>query len=138
LKSLSKSHVGKVAALCVALAAAFAAHAPVSAAQPAAGSQVVLVSRIKVKPGAEGKFEAAIRDFYAQMRLHDPGSIANIMYRQAGAQGASDGPFGRTPPKQGVFVFYEVYADQAAAQAHPPFQGLHGRFRRPDRWEDRA
>jgi quinol monooxygenase YgiN len=104
--------------VCVALAAAIAVHAPVSAALPAAGSPVVLVSRIKVKPGAEAKFEAAIRDFYAQMRLHDPGSIANIMYRQAGPPGPGEGPFGRTPPKQGVFVFYEVYADQAAAQAH--------------------
>jgi quinol monooxygenase YgiN len=85
---------------------------------------VILISQIKVKPGAAAQFEAAVKDFYAEMRSHEPGCLANIMHSPAEPPGAAGGAFDLIPPSADTYFFYEVYADEEAAAAHPQSDGF--------------
>ena len=77
---------------------------------------VILLSRIKVRPGCEARFEAAIRTLYAAMAASEPGCLQNVMHRSLGGPPGA-GAFAAAAA--GDYVFYEVYASQAGGQAHP-------------------
>jgi quinol monooxygenase YgiN len=92
---------------------------------------VVLISRIKPKPGAGGEVEAAIGAFYLRLRAAEPGCLINVMHRAAAPPApsgtASTGAFAASDADRESLVFYEVYRDAQAARAHtstPHFHAL--------------
>lgn len=84
--------------------------------------KVVLISRIKPKPGAEREIESAIRAFYVDVRRAEPGCLVNAMHRKAGPprdpKADPTGAFALADDAPAVLVFYEVYRDQEAARQH--------------------
>ena len=97
----------------------------------ARSQKVVLISRIKPKPGAAREVEAAIGAFYLRLREVEPGCLINVMHRAAGPPGpsrtASTGAFASSDADRESLVFYEVYRDAQAARAHtstPHFHAL--------------
>jgi len=124
------------------------------AAVPAAAIQhldfnqenVILLSRIKSKPGKRDEVIEIIKAFYAQVRELEPGCLVNIMHLPAippapadtgsGAEAAPEQStaneaanaglgFKMIEPVEDTLVFYEVYRDRASANAHsntPHFQ----------------
>ena len=65
---------------------------------------IAVVATLKVKPGSEAEFEAAFAEMTAGVRAHEPG---NTLYQLARS---------RTEP--GTYKVLELYADQAAVEAH--------------------
>jgi quinol monooxygenase YgiN len=63
-----------------------------------------LVVTLKVKPGSEADFEAAMKELIPQVRANEPGCG---LYALA-----------KDPKEPGVYVMMEQYADQAALDAH--------------------
>ena len=91
--------------------------------------KVVLISRLEVRPGRGNELESAIREFYGKVRESEPGCLVNVMHRPAPAPGRREagGAFASASAQADTFVFYEVYADAAAAAGHtktPHFQAL--------------
>ena len=78
---------------------------------------VILLARIRVRPGAEAAFEAAVGELYAAMRLHESGCRANVMHRSLGGPAAHDEFAGAG--QAGAYVFHEVYETEADGRAHP-------------------
>jgi quinol monooxygenase YgiN len=80
---------------------------------------VILLSRIRIKSGAEAQFETVIRDLYGEMRRHEPGCRLNIMHRSLGGPpNGDDGDFASAEGAGGTYVFYEVYESEADGRAH--------------------
>lgn len=101
----------------------------------ARSQKVVLISRIKPKPGAAGEVAAAISAFYLQVRADEPGCLVNVMHRAAAPPGpsgtATTGAFASSDADRESLVFYEVYRDSQAARAHtgtPHFHALMARI----------
>jgi quinol monooxygenase YgiN len=72
------------------------------------------------KQGAEEALKSLILRFYDRVRVAEPGCLMNIMHQGLAESRVPSGN-GFSFPVSGrrSFVFYEVYADQQAAQAHP-------------------
>ncbi len=82
--------------------------------------RVALMSRMTAKPGREDELVALILGFYDEVRAAEPGCLNNIMHRGVGeARAPSSGMFSFPVSGRSTFIFYEVYADQDAAQRHP-------------------
>jgi quinol monooxygenase YgiN len=65
---------------------------------------VTLIARIKAKSGCENDLEAAFRDMIKKVRAAEPGCQAYVLHKA------------NQDPTQ--FVWYELYADQAAFDNH--------------------
>jgi quinol monooxygenase YgiN len=65
---------------------------------------VTVIATLKVKSGNEAKLEQAARDMIAHVKANEPGTLTYVLHRSTG------------DPTE--FVFYEVYADQAALASH--------------------
>jgi (4S)-4-hydroxy-5-phosphonooxypentane-2,3-dione isomerase len=65
---------------------------------------MTVIATLKVKPGSEKAFREAADKMVAHVKANEPGTLTYLLNRST-----SD------PTK---FVFYEVYADQAAFAAH--------------------
>jgi len=64
---------------------------------------ITVVARLIAKPGSEKQLEEALRSMIPKVR-EEPGALAYVLNQSA-----------KNP---GVFVFYEVYKDQAAFDYH--------------------
>jgi quinol monooxygenase YgiN len=65
---------------------------------------ISLLAKLKVQPGKEADFEAAAKDMIATVRTAEPGTLAYILHKNS-----------KDPTE---FIYYEVYTDQAAFDAH--------------------
>ena len=65
---------------------------------------ITVIAKLKVKPGCEAQFETAAREMIAAARAAEPGTINYILHKNL--RDATE------------FVYYEVYQDQAALDAH--------------------
>ena len=75
-----------------------------------------LVVRFDLHQGAEDEFDQLVEETTAQIRAHEPGTLLYLCHRVQGAPGAR--------------VFYELYRDDAAFQAHevaPHVEEFHAR-----------
>jgi quinol monooxygenase YgiN len=73
---------------------------------------VTVVAKLRAKAGSEASLEQALRAMVPKVR-DESGTLSYVLHRSV-----------REP---GVFVFYEIYQDQAALDAHtktPHFKGL--------------
>lgn len=78
---------------------------------PQDASPLALVVRFTLRPGAEERFDALVTEIAAGIRDHEPGTLAYVCHM------VQDHPRQR--------IFYELYRDQAAFEAHE--QGAHMR-----------
>src|ERR1700681_3529733 len=79
---------------------------------------ITLIARIKAKQGSEGQLEEAFHDMIKKVRAEEPGCQAYVLHKS------------NQDPTQ--FVWYEVYADQAAFDGHrktPHMRELGGRIK---------
>jgi autoinducer 2-degrading protein len=65
---------------------------------------MTVIARLKVKAGSEAAFQQAADKMIAHVKANEPGTLTYILNRAT------------ADPSE--FVFYEVYADQAAFAAH--------------------
>lgn len=65
---------------------------------------ITVIAKVKVKAGNEAKFQAEAEKMIEHVTANEPDTLSYLLHR---AQG---------DPTQ--FVFYEVYADQAALATH--------------------
>ena len=65
---------------------------------------ISVIAKLKMKPGCEAAFEAAGKEMIATVRSAEPGTLAYVLYQNA-----------KDPTE---FIYYEVYQDQAALDAH--------------------
>ena len=65
---------------------------------------VTVIARLKVKAGSEAAFQQAADKMIAHVKANEPGTLTYILNRSTADPTA--------------FVFYEVYADQAALATH--------------------
>jgi quinol monooxygenase YgiN len=65
---------------------------------------VTVIAKLKVKAGSEKQFEDAARAMIEKVRSAEPGTQTYILHRSV-----------KEPT---TFVYYEVYQDQAAFDAH--------------------
>ncbi len=65
---------------------------------------ITVIAKLKAKAGSEAQVEAAFRDMIGKVRANEPGTVAYVLHKAA-----------QDPT---TFVFYEVYQDQAAFDAH--------------------
>lgn len=65
---------------------------------------MTVIARLKVKAGSEAAFQQAADKMIAHVKANEPGTLTYILNRST------------ADPSE--FVFYEVYADQAAFAAH--------------------
>ena len=65
---------------------------------------VTLIAKIKAKEGSEAKLQEAFQDMIKKVRAAEPGCDAYILHK------SNDDPT--------LFVWYEVYKDQAAFDNH--------------------
>ena len=63
-----------------------------------------LVVTLKVKPGSEADFEAAMGELIPQVRANEPACKLYVLHKD--------------PNEAGTYVMMEHYADQAALDAH--------------------
>jgi quinol monooxygenase YgiN len=63
-----------------------------------------LVVTLKIKDGMQAQFEAAMAELIAQVRAHEPGTLAYVMTRKQGSTTE--------------YVMMEQYASEAAIKAH--------------------
>lgn len=76
---------------------------------------VTFIARLKARPGKEAEAEAGLKEMAASVQAREPGALAYLCHRVA--------------DRPGEFLFYEVYADEAAKEAHmrtPHFEKLKG------------
>ena len=79
---------------------------------------LTVIAKIKIKPDQASAFEAEARKMTAHVRANEPGTLTYVCHR-----GAADPT---------VYLFYEVYRDQAAFAAHggsPAMQSFFGAIR---------
>jgi quinol monooxygenase YgiN len=79
---------------------------------------LTVVAKIKVKPDQGPAFEAEARKMSAHVRANEPGTLTYVCHRST------------ADPT--VYLFYEVYKDQAAFAAHggsPAMQAFFGAMR---------
>jgi len=65
---------------------------------------ITVIAKLKVKPGNEAQFESAAREMIAAARTAEPGTLNYILHKNV--RDATE------------YVYYEVYRDQAAFDAH--------------------
>ena len=65
---------------------------------------IALLAKLKVQPGKEAEFEAAAKEMIAIVKTAEPGTLAYILHKNT-----------KDPTE---FIYYEVYQDQAAFEAH--------------------
>jgi quinol monooxygenase YgiN len=65
---------------------------------------ITVIAKIKAKAGSEGELESAFKEMIGKVRANEPGTLTYALHRSV-----------QDPT---VFVFYEVYQDQAAFDAH--------------------
>jgi len=65
---------------------------------------ITVIAKIKAKAGSEGEVEGAFKEMIGKVRANEPGTLIYALHRSV-----------QDPT---VFVFYEVYQDQAAFDAH--------------------
>jgi len=65
---------------------------------------VTVIAKLKVKAGSEAAFREAADKMIVHVKANEPGTLRYILHRATG------------DPTE--FVFYEVYADQAALATH--------------------
>jgi quinol monooxygenase YgiN len=65
---------------------------------------IAIVAKIKAKAGSEAQVEAAFKEMIKQVRANEPTTQQYILHKSV-----------QDPT---TFVFYEVYPDQAAIDAH--------------------
>jgi (4S)-4-hydroxy-5-phosphonooxypentane-2,3-dione isomerase len=65
---------------------------------------VTFTARLKALPGKEAEAAEKLREMVASVDANEPGALAYICHQVAGCPGE--------------FFFYEVYADEAAKDAH--------------------
>lgn len=63
-----------------------------------------VVATLRAKAGREGEFEAAFAEMAAAVREHEPG---NLLYQLT-----------RSRTETGLYKVLEIYADEAAVEAH--------------------
>lgn len=65
---------------------------------------IAAVATLRTKPGTQAEFEAAFNELAAAVRANEPG---NKLYQLT-----------RSRTEEGVYKVLEIYADQAAVEAH--------------------
>jgi len=65
---------------------------------------ITVIAKLKVQPGKEAEFEAAGKEMIATVKTAEPGTLAYVLHKNA-----------KDPTE---FIYYEVYQDQAAFEAH--------------------
>jgi len=65
---------------------------------------IALLAKLKVQPGKDAEFEAAAKEMIATVKTAEPGTLAYILHKNS-----------KDPTE---FIYYEVYQDQAAFDAH--------------------
>lgn len=65
---------------------------------------VTLIAKLKAKQGHENELEAAFHDMIKKVRANEPGCLTYILNR------SNDDPT--------MFVWFEIYADKEALDAH--------------------
>ena len=65
---------------------------------------VTVIAKLKLKPGNEAAFEKAATELIAYVKESEPGTLTYILHRST------------ADPTE--YVYYELYADQAALAAH--------------------
>jgi quinol monooxygenase YgiN len=65
---------------------------------------IALLAKLKVQPGKEAEFEGAAKEMIATVKTAEPGTLAYILHKNT-----------KDPTE---FIYYEVYQDQAAFDAH--------------------
>ncbi len=63
-----------------------------------------LIAKLKVQSGKEAEFTAAAKEMIATVKAAEPGTLAYVLHQNA-----------KDPTE---FLYYEVYQDQAAFDAH--------------------
>jgi quinol monooxygenase YgiN len=65
---------------------------------------ITVIAKLKVQPGKEAEFEAACKEMIATVKTSEPGTLAYVLHKNL-----------KDPTE---FIYYEVYQDQAALDAH--------------------
>lgn len=65
---------------------------------------ITFIARLKALPGKEAEAAQQIKEMVASVEANEPGAVAYVAHTVAGSAGE--------------FLFYEVYADEAAKDAH--------------------
>jgi len=65
---------------------------------------MTVIAKLKVKAGSEATFQQQANKMITHVKANEPGTVTYILYRST------------SDPT--TFMFYEVYADQAAFTAH--------------------
>lgn len=65
---------------------------------------ITVIAKLKVKSGSEAAFEAAGKEMIATVKTSEPGTLAYVLHKNT-----------KDPTE---FIYYEVYQDQAAFEAH--------------------
>jgi quinol monooxygenase YgiN len=65
---------------------------------------ITVIAKIKAKAGSEGEVESAFREMIGKVRANEPATLIYALHKSV-----------QDPT---TFVFYEVYQDQAAFDAH--------------------
>ena len=65
---------------------------------------ISLIAKLKVQPGKDAEFEAAAKQMIATVKESEPGTLSYVLHKNT--KDATE------------FIYYEVYQDQAALDAH--------------------
>jgi len=65
---------------------------------------ITVIAKLKVQPGKDAEFEAAAKQMIATVKESEPGTVAYVLHKNT--KDATE------------FIYYEVYQDQAALDAH--------------------
>ena len=65
---------------------------------------ITVIAKLKAKAGSEAQLEAAFREMIPKVRANEPGTLSYVLHKST-----------KDPT---TYVFYEVYQDQAALDAH--------------------
>jgi quinol monooxygenase YgiN len=65
---------------------------------------ITVIAKLKVQPGKDAEFEAAAKQMIATVKESEPNTLTYILHKNT--KDATE------------FVYYEVYQDQAALDAH--------------------
>jgi len=65
---------------------------------------ITVIAKLKVQSGKEAEFEAAAKQMIATVKESEPGTLSYVLHKNT--KDATE------------FIYYEVYQDQAALDAH--------------------
>jgi len=65
---------------------------------------ITVIAKLKVQPGKEAEFEGAAKEMIATVKTAEPGTLSYVLHKNT-----------KDPTE---FIYYEVYQDQAAFDAH--------------------